>query len=105
MEFAKWFFWIHSCEEGQKVSRYKNLKQVEKTCVKMGLPAPEALRNAPVLDDACVNAWETFGKLTAVTFVEIKAMIDVTGNELEPWEIDAIIGLNRLRSSPESWTE
>ena len=71
----------------------------------MGLPQPPQLADRPELNEACVNAWETFISLPIVNYSEIKAMIELTGNHLEPWEIDAIMGLDKLRNSPKSWTE
>ena len=71
----------------------------------MGLPQPPQLASKPEFDDACFNAWDTFTKLSVITYSEIKAMIDLTGNTLEPWEVEAIMGLERLRNSPKSWTE
>jgi len=102
MKFAEWTFFIHSCEEGQKVSRLDNLKQVAKTHKKLGLPPPKGMFG-PEMPKEAGNAWDTFTNMSSVNYTEIQAMISLTGNTLEPWEVEAIMGLDKLRRTPSAW--
>ncbi len=41
--------------------------------------------------------------LTEVTFSEIAAYTQVTGEELYKWEVSALIGLDKVRNADREW--
>lgn len=90
---------MHSKPEGSKVSHYDTLKQVQKTIGK----APEGLKDHPQMPDCCINVWTTFSLLADVTYTEIAAYTQVTGEEFQKWEVQALIGLDRIRKAEREW--
>ena len=96
MEFARWFFYIHESEEGSKVTRYDSLTQVAKQTGR----EPEELQLAPSFPAACRHLWDVFMRLDTVSYQEINAYALATYDQLEPWEINSIIALDKVRSNP-----
>lgn len=61
---------------------------------------PIEFAQAPELPGECSEVWETFTRLYECSYKEIESYQNVTGSILSNWEIDAIIGLNRIRNNP-----
>ena len=89
---------MHSRPEKSKVTRYETAKQVQKQIGR----EPAELQLAPDLPSACSHLWGAYTRLSSSSYQEIKAYCDLTGDTLEPWEIDAIIGLDKIRQNPPS---
>jgi len=94
-------FWAHGKPEGSKISRLDTWSQVEKS----GMRPPE-LDSRPQLPDECANAWEVFLTLGhGVKAGDIKAYIDLTGNDLDAWEVDGILSLEHWRGVDKPWQQ
>ena len=85
--------YIHSKPKGSEISRYATYKQVEKSTGK----TPKDLLNAPTLREELVDLWKLFCELPEYTYSELEAYGRLTGITLSPWEVDAIIKLNKYR--------
>lgn len=92
-------FYIHSKPEGSTVSRYDSLSQVLKTTGK----TPAELRDAPSLPIELQDLWEAFTTLTKFSYTEIANFISLTGRDLEPWEVKAIVKLAKYREVTPTW--
>jgi hypothetical protein len=79
--------------EGSKISRYETLKQVEKSTGK----TPPELINAPSLRAELTNLWDAYGSMVEYTYTELKHYGELTGNQLDAWEVSAIIKLAKYR--------
>lgn len=97
--YAEWFFWVHSFDEGSKVSRYDGLKQVEKTLGRK----PIELEQEPQLSMECRQIWNIAASMCEASYVEIKAYCDLTGDNLSQWEIEAIMTVSSVRKYPKDW--
>lgn len=87
-------FWAHSTPKGAKVSRWDSWQQVKKSG-----GSPTELENMPVLPEECEPAWEAFSALGQdIKASDIQAYIELTGHELDAWEVDAILALQQWRS-------
>ena len=89
MTFGRWCFYINACPEGSTVSRYDTLKQVEKSTGKK----PKDLLNVPELSIHHENSLAAFNALTVHSWQELQAYMGVTGNMLEWWEVQSVMGL------------
>lgn len=87
---------MHSRPEKSKVTRYETAMQVKKQIGR----DPVELQMAPDFPDACKHLWAVFTRLSRVDYQEIQAYCHLTGDYLDRWEIDAIIGLDRARANP-----
>ena len=67
---------------------------------------PDKLANAPVLPEGCEDTWATFVQLRSscpsagmgpgsISYSEFDAYQRVTGERLEPWQLDAIRAADR----------
>lgn len=91
--------WINSRPENSKISRYETFKQVEKSTGK----TPKDLLNAPKLTGYHQEAWAVYVSLNRYDWSELKDYIELTGHELEQWEMKAIMELAKYRESIPSW--
>lgn len=87
---------MHTRPEKSKVTRYETAMQVKKQIGK----DPIELQLAPDLPEECAPLWDSFTRLSNCSYTEIKAYCELTGDLLCPWEISAIIGLDRIRQNP-----
>ena len=87
---------MHSRPEGSSITHMESAKQVEK---RLGRKPPE-LENQPDFPAACAHLWGIYTRLSGVSFTEIKAYCDLTGDQLERWEIDGIIAIDTVRLNP-----
>lgn len=87
---------MHSFPEGSKISRYDSCKQVMESSSIM----PVEMSQMPDMPDECTFLWDAFTRLSSCSYTEIKAYIELTGDCLGRWEIDAIIQLNKVRANP-----
>lgn len=92
---------MYSKAKGSKVSRYQELKQVEKTLGRK----PKALQDLPQLDPDLDYLWAIFVELSngskdGITYTDIKAYCDLKG-ELSLFEVEAIMAISeeRVRSN------
>ena len=99
LNYAQWYFWVHSCPSGSEISRYDTYKQVEKSSGK----APVELLSAPSLPVQCFGVWGVFSRMHKPSYTEIKSYMDVTGDILDWWEIELLINFDRIRRSEPSW--
>ena len=65
----------------------------------------DALINQPEFPTPCAKVWSTFSLLADVSYSEIAAYTQVTGEEFQRWEVSAIIGLDRIRKSDKTWSK
>lgn len=86
---------MHSRPEGSKVSRFETCQQVQKSGIE-----PIEFVQAPELPAECAELWEAFTRLSLCSYQEIDAYQRLTGVELVTWEIDALIGLDKIRNNP-----
>ena len=93
LSFARWNFYIHAKPDGQNVSRFDTLTQVYKSTGRK----PKALVS-PELDDLAIDTWNIFLSLDIVSLTEIDAYSRLTGEIVEPWQVQAIINIGRLRN-------
>ena len=91
--------YIHAYPEGSKVSRYDALTQVQKTTGKL----PNELKESPSLGLEAEHAWGVYTSLSEHTFTELQNYINLTGDELLPWEVKAIVKLAKYREVTPSW--
>ncbi len=99
MTFGRWCFYISASPEGSSVSRYDTLKQVEKSTGK----TPKDLLNTPELSVYHENTLEVYNALTTHTWQELKAYMDVTGNQLEWWEAESVMALAKHKDEVPTW--
>lgn len=92
-------FYIHGKAEGSTVSRYDSLRQVQKTTGK----APQELKDSPPLGLELQDTWDAFNSLTEFSYTEIFNFISLTGRDLEPWEVKAIVKLAKYREVQPTW--
>ena len=92
-------FYIHGRAEGSTVSRYESLQQVQKTTGKV----PQELKEAPPLRLELQDTWDAFNSLTEFSYTEISNFINLTGRDLEPWEVKAIVKLAKYREVQPTW--
>ena len=92
-------FWLHSYPEGSNVSRFETFKQVEKST---GRTPPELLKG-PELSSGLHYLWDVYSKLTEFTHTEIAHFINLTGQDLEAWEVKAIVKLAKYREATPKW--
>ena len=95
MDFARWFYWAHKSDEKTGVSLYDTMKQVEKSTGK----TPVGLLNAPKIPKDTRHLWQLFNQLDIITYTELDAYQRQTGDDLAPWELDVIMGLNLISKS------
>ena len=86
---------MHAVPEGSKVTRYQSCVQVQKSGV-----TPVEFDQAPELPPECSDLWGCFTRLSNTSFTEIESYVRLTGNELEPWEIEIIVQLGGIRNNP-----
>ena len=97
--YADRYFYLHATPEGQTVSRYDQLKQVEKT---LGAE-PNSMVKVSDLPESAYNAWRVFCELISnvgsenITYSELAAYCALTGDELMNWEIKAIMTIKHSR--------
>jgi hypothetical protein len=91
--------YIHGRPEGSDISRYESLKQVEKTTGK----TPPELLSTPTLSEELTACWDAYVKLETHSYTEIDAYIRLTGLELEPWEVEAIMALSKFQGVTATW--
>lgn len=91
--------WIHASPEKSTVSRYESLKQVEKSTGR----TPKELESGPELPPLMVDAWQAYITLSSYTYQEIESYIRLTGHELGPWEVEAIMKLAKYREVTPKW--
>lgn len=87
---------MHSRPEKSKVTRYETATQVAKQIGR----DPIEIQLAPELPGVCVHLWGIFTRLPSVSYQEIQAYSAMTGDLLQRWELDAIMGLDRTRNNP-----
>jgi len=87
--------WLHSFPEGSSVSRYDTYKQVEKATGR----TPVEMQNKPTLRPLLNSTFDAFNQLPETSYSEIKAYIELTGNHLEWWEVEAIMELSKYRGA------
>lgn len=92
-------FYIHSKPEGSTVSRYESLEQVRRTTGK----TPSELQEAPPLSVELEDTWDAFNSLSEFSYTEISNFIALTGRDLEPWEVKAIVKLAKYREVTPTW--
>lgn len=92
-------FYIHGKPEGSTVSRYDSLQQVKNTTGKI----PQELQDAPPLGMELQDTWDAFNSLTEFSYTEISNFIALTGRDLEPWEVKAIVKLAKYREVTPTW--
>lgn len=93
-------------DKGSKISRLEALKQVEKTLKR----TPDALKDAPKPPPELVDLWGFFVALKnssdgPISYTEIQAYAELTGNDLAPWEVEAIKMLDQvfIREQAKQW--
>jgi len=87
---------MHGRPEKSKVTRYESAMQVKKQIGR----DPLEFQSAPTLPEECKHLWEVFTRLCSVNYQEIQAYCTMTFDTLCRWEVDAIIGLDRIRNNP-----
>lgn len=90
--------WLNSCPEGSTVSRLDTFRQVEKSTGR----APKEL-DGPRLSGIHDNAWRAYTDLAEYTYSEIESYSRLTGTELEPWEVEAVMALAKHRGAKAKW--
>ena len=93
MSFADWSFYIHATPKDQKVSRLDTLTQVEKTLGRK----PDALKSPELIDES-VPTWNLFLKLPVINLSEIKFYSELTGENIQPWQVEALLNMNKLKN-------
>lgn len=91
--------YIHAAPDKSTISRYETLKQVEKSTGK----TPRELETGPSLPELMTEAWEAYLALSSYTYQEIESYIRLTGHELAPWEVQAIMKLAKFREVTPRW--
>lgn len=88
--YAKWFFNIHSVQPGTDppISKFDHYSQIKKSGGK-----PPALI-APPYPDECRHIWELYARIGRADYAVLKSYCDLTGDELQNWEIEALFGIN-----------
>lgn len=98
MDYAHWFFWMRlptDPKAEKPVSNYDTLMQV----VKSG-GSPAYIVNQPRLPDGCEYVWRCFSEIAEPSYSEIKAYVELTGQILDGWEVDAVVMLNSIKNNP-----
>lgn len=90
--------WIHARPEGSEISRYDTYKQVEKATGR----TPAELKHRPVLRPILHSTLDAFNQFPEMSYQEIQAFIELTGQHLEWWEVKAMMQLNTYRGDT-SW--
>ena len=85
--------YIRSVPQGQKVSRYDTLYQVYKSTGKK----PNSLI-APELHEDAIFTWNLFVNLPVLTMSEIYSYCCLTGELIQPWQVDALLEMNKLKN-------
>ena len=91
--------YMHAPAEGSKVSRYDSYKQVEKSTGK----EPRELKSRPPFSAALHRAWDIYGDIGDCSYQELAAYSRLTGDELEWWEVKAIMRLSLYRGVTPTW--
>lgn len=106
MTYARWHFHAYGHEPGSKVSRIKHWQQVEKSLGR----TPQELKDKPAFPDHLDYLWEQYVALKnasegAVSFEQIHAFCNLTGERLAPWEVEAIRSLDNAHAQEQakSW--
>lgn len=76
-----------------------SLRQVEKSTGK----TPAELQNAPKLSDEHADVWEAYINLKEYTYSEVEAYMRVTGCQLDPWEVEAVMQLAKYKDAKPVW--
>jgi hypothetical protein len=90
--------WLNACPEGSTVSRLDTFRQVQKSTGR----TPKEL-DGPKLSSLHDNAWQAYTDLTEYTYSELDSYSRLTGNELEPWEVEAVMALAKYRGAEPRW--
>jgi len=61
------------------------------------------LSNAPKLRPEHNDCWNVYTSLSDYTYNEIHRYIELTGNRLDAWEVEAIMGLAKYRNAEPTW--
>ena len=59
--------------------------------------------DGPELPSECAFIWRLFAKMEKVTYMEIKAFIDVTGEFIDQWEIELLFGFQAIKNGDRKW--
>ena len=86
---------MHGVPKGGKITRYQSCVQVKKSGIE-----PVEFAMAPELPEECCYLWECFTRLSSANLMEIESYTRLTGIDFDPWEVESIILLNKIRSSP-----
>jgi len=90
-------FYAYGTDADSKTTRLAHWEQVKKSS---GI-IPEGLRNKPTLPRALSYIWECYADISKgcerVTYQELKAYCDLTGEQLTPWESTLIVEIDELR--------
>lgn len=96
IRFAGFEFDLDKTLDGSKATKREHLKKVWEISKKQ----PASLKEQPPLPEEAAHVWwlyhEVYGA-THLTYLEIQAWASLTGRYLEPWEIRALIALDRRR--------
>lgn len=86
---------MHGRPENSEQTRYMACKQVEKNGI-----TPIEFQQMPELADECRDLWLLFNKLSPISYSEIQAYTNLTGDDLSRWEIEALMQLDAIRMNP-----
>ena len=105
MAYGRWHFHAHGYEPNSQVSRIHHWQQVEKSLGR----APQELKDKPSFPDHLGYLWEHYVTLKnasegAVSFEQIQAFCQLTGEHLLPWEVEAIRALDTAHSQEQAKT-
>lgn len=67
--------------------------------------SPPELSTCPELPDECLDAWQAFLMIGEATPTNIKAYCDLVGADLDAWEAEALLALERWRKVDKPWQQ
>ena len=73
----------------------------------MNMAIPESIvayLKEPELDPACNTVWRVLNSVHEISYTELKAMADLTGEVLAPWEVEALMQVRVIQQSELEWT-
>ena len=91
--------YMQAAPEGSTISRFETYKQVQKST---GVE-PKDLQSRPPFRAILQKAWDVFSELSDYSYQELDAYSRLTGNELEWWEVSAVMRLSLFRGVTPTW--
>ena len=95
--FGKWIFKANSRMPGSQSTRLQQWQAIER---QTGV-APGELANAPILPECLYPLWDTYWKIITgidrLTLEAVNHYVQLYDDPLDPWEIDALIELDKVK--------